>query len=118
MTGRPKAASPVNNPSSNQPNLQKTPQSVPRRRVRHGWHRMQRSRDTMDRDRGKNIVESSGRFRHQGSTGYRLNLSFAQNLTRTVAVILLVARLHRLFATGLPVRKETSHQRPLAATGP
>ena len=77
MTDRPKAASPVNNPSSNQPNLQKTPQSLPRRRMRHRRHDMQRRRDAKDRDSVKNIVESRGRFRHQGSTGYRFNLSLA-----------------------------------------
>ncbi len=118
MADRPQAASPVNNPSSNQPNLQKTPQSLPRRRVRHRRHDMQRRRDTTDRDRRKNIVKSRGRFRHQRWAGYRLNLSLAQNLTCTVAVILLLAWLHRLLATGLPVRQETGNQRPLAATSP
>lgn len=112
------AASPVNNPSSNQPNLQETPQSVPRGRMRHRRYDMQGGRDVVDRDRVMNIAEAGRQFGQQGSTRCRLGLSLAQNLPRTVAVILLLARLHRLLATGLPVRQETGKQSALAATSP
>ena len=112
MTGRPKAASPVNNPASNQPDLEKAPRDARRRRVGHRWQGSQERRGTRDKIRLENIAEIRRRFRQRRQTGNPIDFPLGENLPRAMAVVLLT---DRLLAATFSVRQQTGNQSALTA---